>query len=231
MARHGKKYLEAAKLIDTAKSYPIEEAIELVKKVSYTKFDETMELVFRLNVDPRHADQQLRGAIVLPNGTGKSKKVLVITQGPKVAEAQNAGADIVGGKEILEEIKKGWFDFDVIVATPDMMGELGKLGKILGPKGLMPNPKTGTVTMNIAQAIDEIKKGKVTYRTDKEGNVAVIIGKKSFSTEKLVENLNTFVGAILKIKPASVKGNYVKNISVSSTMGPGIKIDLNSFDK
>ena len=179
MARHGKKYLEAAKLIDTAKSYPIEEAIELVKKVSYTKFDETMELVFRLNVDPRHADQQLRGAIVLPNGTGKSKKVLVITQGPKVAEAQNAGADIVGGKEILEDIKKGWFDFDVIVATPDMMGELGKLGKILGPKGLMPNPKTGTVTMNIAQAIDEIKKGKVTYRTDKEGNVAVIIGKKS----------------------------------------------------
>ena len=179
MARHGKKYLEAAKLIDTAKSYPIEEAIELVKKVSYTKFDETMELVFRLNVDPRHADQQLRGAIVLPNGTGKSKKVLVITQGPKVAEAQNAGADIVGGKEILEDIKKGWFDFDVIVATPDMMGELGKLGKILGPKGLMPNPKTGTVTMNIAQAIDEIKKGKVTYRTDKEGNV-IVTYKPSF---------------------------------------------------
>lgn len=225
MARHGKKYLEAAKLIDTAKSYPIEEAIELVKKVSYTKFDETMELVFRLNVDPRHADQQLRGAIVLPNGTGKSKKVLVITQGPKVAEAQNAGADIVGGKEILEEIKKGWFDFDVIVATPDMMGELGKLGKILGPKGLMPNPKTGTVTMNIAQAIDEIKKGKVTYRTDKEGNVAVIIGKKSFSTEKLVENYKTIYDVILKARPAAVKGTYMKNVVVSSSMSPSVKVD------
>ena len=225
MARHGKKYLEAAKLIDTAKSYTIEEAIELVKKVSYTKFDETMELVFRLNVDPRHADQQLRGAIVLPNGTGKSKKVLVITQGPKVAEAQNAGADIVGGKEILEEIKKGWFDFDVIVATPDMMGELGKLGKILGPKGLMPNPKTGTVTMNIAQAIDEIKKGKVTYRTDKEGNVAVIIGKKSFSTEKLVENYKTIYDVILKARPAAVKGTYMKNVVVSSSMSPSVKVD------
>ena len=225
MARHGKKYLEAAKLIDTAKSYPIEEAIELVKKVSYTKFDETMELVFRLNVDPRHADQQLRGAIVLPNGTGKSKKVLVITQGPKVAEAQNAGADIVGGKEILEDIKKGWFDFDVIVATPDMMGELGKLGKILGPKGLMPNPKTGTVTMNIAQAIDEIKKGKVTYRTDKEGNVAVIIGKKSFSTEKLVENYKTIYDVILKARPVAVKGTYMKNVVVSSSMSPSVKVD------
>lgn len=225
MARHGKKYLEAAKLIDTAKSYPIEEAIELVKKASYTKFDETMELVFRLNVDPRHADQQLRGAIVLPNGTGKSKKVLVITQGPKVAEAQNAGADIVGGKEILEDIKKGWFDFDVIVATPDMMGELGKLGKILGPKGLMPNPKTGTVTMNIAQAIDEIKKGKVTYRTDKEGNVAVIIGKKSFSTEKLVENYKTIYDVILKARPAAVKGTYMKNVVVSSSMSPSVKVD------
>ena len=225
MARHGKKYLEAAKLIDTAKSFPIEEAIELVKKVSYTKFDETMELVFRLNVDPRHADQQLRGAIVLPNGTGKSKKVLVITQGPKVAEAQNAGADIVGGKEILEDIKKGWFDFDVIVATPDMMGELGKLGKILGPKGLMPNPKTGTVTMNIAQAIDEIKKGKVTYRTDKEGNVAVIIGKKSFSTEKLVENYKTIYDVILKARPAAVKGTYMKNVVVSSSMSPSVKVD------
>ena len=225
MARHGKKYLEAAKLIDTAKSYPIEEAIELVKKVSYTKFDETMELVFRLNVDPRHADQQLRGAIVLPNGTGKSKKVLVITQGPKVAEAQNAGADIVGGKEILEDIKKGWFDFDVIVATPDMMGELGKLGKILGPKGLMPNPKTGTVTMNIAQAIDEIKKGKVEYRVDKDGNLNVMIGKKSFSTEKLVENYKTIYDVILKARPAAVKGTYMKNVVVSSSMSPSVKVD------
>lgn len=225
MARHGKKYLEAAKLIDTAKSYPIEEAIELVKKVSYTKFDETMELVFRLNVDPRHADQQLRGAIVLPNGTGKSKKVLVITQGPKVAEAQNAGADIVGGKEILEDIKKGWFDFDVIVATPDMMGELGKLGKILGPKGLMPNAKTGTVTMDIEKAVKEVKAGKVTYRTDKAGNIQCIVGKVSFDNEKLVENIKAVYSVLLKAKPSTVKGVYVKNVSVSTSMGLGIKVN------
>lgn len=225
MAKHGKKYLEAAKLVDSAKSYTIEEAIELVKQVSYTKFDATIELVFRLNVDPRHADQQLRGAIVLPNGTGKTKKVLVITQGAKVAEAQAAGADIVGGKEILEDIKKGWFDFDVIVATPDMMGELGKLGKILGPKGLMPNPKTGTVTMNVATAIEEIKKGKVTYRTDKEGNVAVIIGKKSFDTAKLVENYKTIYDVILKARPAAVKGTYMKNVVISASMSPSIKVD------
>jgi large subunit ribosomal protein L1 len=223
--KHGKKYVEAAKLIDKSKSYTIEEAIELVKQVSYTKFDATIELVFRLNVDPRHADQQLRGAIVLPNGTGKSKKVLVITQGAKVAEAQQAGADIVGGKEILEDIKKGWFDFDVIVATPDMMGELGKLGKILGPKGLMPNPKTGTVTMNVATAVEEIKKGKVTYRTDKEGNVAVIIGKKSFTNEQLVENYKTIYDVILKARPAAVKGTYMKNVVISASMSPAIKVD------
>ena len=229
MARHGKKYLEAAKLIDTAKSYPIEEAIELVKKVSYTKFDETMELVFRLNVDPRHADQQLRGAIVLPNGTGKSKKVLVITQGPKVAEAQNAGADIVGGKEILEDIKKGWFDFDVIVATPDMMGELGKIGKILGPKGLMPNPKTGTVTMDVAKAVKEIKAGKVEYRPDKVGNIQMTIGKVSFGADKLAENFKAVYDAIMKVKPSTIKGAYVKNISVASTMGPGIKVSSDSI--
>ena len=223
--KHGKKYVEAAKLIDKSKSYTIEEAIELVKQVSYTKFDATIELVFRLNVDPRHADQQLRGAIVLPNGTGKSKKVLVITQGAKIAEAQQAGADIVGGKEILEDIKKGWFDFDVIVATPDMMGELGKLGKILGPKGLMPNPKTGTVTMNVATAVEEIKKGKVTYRTDKEGNVAVIIGKKSFTNEQLVENYKTIYDVILKARPAAVKGTYMKNVVISASMSPAIKVD------
>ena len=223
--KHGKKYVEAAKLIDKSKSYTIEEAIELVKQVSYTKFDATIELVFRLNVDPRHADQQLRGAIVLPNGTGKSKKVLVITQGAKVAEAQQAGADIVGGKEILEDIKKGWFDFDVIVATPDMMRELGKLGKILGPKGLMPNPKTGTVTMNVATAVEEIKKGKVTYRTDKEGNVAVIIGKKSFTNEQLVENYKTIYDVILKARPAAVKGTYMKNVVISASMSPAIKVD------
>lgn len=227
--KHGKKYVEAAKLIDKSKSYTIEEAIELVKQVSYTKFDATIELVFRLNVDPRHADQQLRGAIVLPNGTGKSKKVLVITQGAKVAEAQQAGADIVGGKEILEDIKKGWFDFDVIVATPDMMAELGKLGKILGPKGLMPNPKTGTVTMDVAKAVSEAKAGRVEYRTDSFGNIHGVIGKVSFSEEDLLENLNAFVSHILKLRPATVKGDYVKNISISSTMGPGIKVE-NNFD-
>ena len=229
MARHGKKYLEAAKLIDTAKSYPIEEAIELVKKVSYTKFDETMELVFRLNVDPRHADQQLRGAIVLPNGTGKSKKVLVITQGPKVAEAQNAGADIVGGKEILEDIKKGWFDFDVIVATPDMMGELGKLGKILGPKGLMPNPKSGTVTPDVAKAVTEAKAGKIEYRLDKTNIIHCPIGKVSFGAQKLQENLDALMGAIIKAKPAATKGQYVKSCTLATTMGPGVKINVAKF--
>ncbi len=225
MARRSKKYQEMAKLIEKDKAYPIAEAIDLVKKVSYAKFDATVELVFRLNVDPRHADQQLRGAMVLPNGTGKSQKVLVITQGAKEQEAKDAGADIVGGKEILEDIKKGWFDFDVIVATPDMMGELGKLGRILGPKGLMPNPKTGTVTMNVAAAIEEIKKGKVTYRTDKEGNVAVILGKTSFDTDKLVENYKTIYDVILKARPAAVKGVYMKNVTVCASMSPSVKVD------
>ncbi|NLZ76234.1 MAG: 50S ribosomal protein L1 [Erysipelotrichia bacterium] len=225
MARRSKNYQEAAKLIEKGKAYPIEEAIDLVKKASYAKFDATVELIFRLNVDPRHADQQLRGAMVLPNGTGKSQRVLVITQGEKEQEAKDAGADIVGGKEILEDIKKGWFDFDVIVATPDMMGELGKLGKILGPKGLMPNPKTGTVTMNITAAIEEIKKGKVTYRTDKEGNVAVILGKTSFETEKLVENYQAIYDVILKARPAAVKGTYMKNVTVCATMSPSVKVE------
>ena len=225
MARRSKNYQEAAKLIVKDKAYPISEAIDLVKKVAYAKFDATVELIFRLNVDPRHADQQLRGAIVLPNGTGKTQKVLVITQGAKEQEAKDAGADIVGGKEILEDIKKGWFDFDVIVATPDMMGELGKLGKILGPKGLMPNPKTGTVTMNVAAAIEEIKKGKVTYRTDKEGNVAVILGKTSFDTDKLVENYQTIYDVILRARPAAVKGTYMKNVTVCASMSPSVKVD------
>ena len=225
MPKHGKKYLEAAKLVEKTRLYPVEEAVELVKKVCYAKFDATVEVVFKLNVDPRHADQQLRGAMVLPNGTGKSQRVLVITQGPKEAEAKAAGADYVGGKEYLEQIKGGWFDFDVIVATPDMMGELGKMGKILGPKGLMPNPKTGTVTMDLTKAIEEIKKGKVTYRTDKEGNVAVIIGKTSFDNEKLVENYRAIYDVILKARPAAVKGNYMKNVAMSASMSPSIKID------
>ena len=225
MPKHGKKYLDAAKLIDKEKYYPVEEAVQLVKKACYAKFDATVEVVFRLNVDPRHADQQLRGAMVLPNGTGKSQRVLVITQGQKEAEAKAAGADYVGGKELLEQIKGGWFDFDVIVATPDMMGELGKMGKILGPKGLMPNPKTGTVTMDLTKAIDEIKKGKVTYRTDKEGNVAVIIGKTSFTDDKLVENYRAIYDVILKARPAAVKGTYMKNVAMSASMSPSIRID------
>ncbi|MBQ4252114.1 MAG: 50S ribosomal protein L1 [Erysipelotrichaceae bacterium] len=225
MPKHGKKYLEAAKLVEKEKYYPVEEAVQLVKKVCYAKFDATVEVVFKLNVDPRHADQQLRGAMVLPTGTGKSQRVLVITQGAKEAEAKAAGADYVGGKEYLEQIKGGWFDFDVIVATPDMMGELGKMGKILGPKGLMPNPKTGTVTMDLTKAIDEIKKGKVTYRTDKEGNVAVIIGKTSFSDDKLVENYRAIYDVILKARPAAVKGTYMKNVAMSASMSPSIRID------
>ena len=224
MARVGRKYAEAAKLVDRTKSYPIDEAIELMKKVSYAKFDESVEVSFRLNVDPRHADQLIRGAMVLPNGTGRTQKVLVVTQGPKEAEAKEAGADYVGGKEILDEIKKGWFDFDVIVATPNMMGELGKLGKILGPKGLMPNPKTGTVTMDVAKAVNEIKKGKVTYRVDKEGNVNLMIGKMSFEDDKLVENFKAIYDQILRVRPAAVKGNYILNLTLSSTMGPGIKV-------
>ena len=225
MARVGKKYAEAAKLVDRTKSYPIDEAIALMKKVSYAKFDESVEVSFRLNVDPRHADQQIRGAMVLPNGTGRSQKVLVVTQGPKEVEAKEAGADFVGGKEVLEDIKKGWFDFDVIVATPNMMGELGKLGKILGPKGLMPNPKTGTVTMDVAKAVNEIKKGKVTYRVDKEGNVNLMIGKMSFEDDKLVENFKAIYDQILRVRPAAVKGTYVLNLTISSTMGPGIKVE------
>ena len=227
MAKRGKKYIEAAKLIDKTKMYPIEEAAELLKKVSYGKFDASVETCFRLNVDPRHADEQIRGAMVLPHGTGKSQKVLVITQGPKEQEAKAAGADFVGGKEMLDKIKDGWFEFDVIVATPDMMGELGKLGKLLGPKGLMPNPKTGTVTMDISKAVEEIKKGKVTYRTDKEGNINCAIGKVSFTTQQIVENWEALYDVILKARPAAVKGQYMKNVVLSSSMAPSIKIDHN----
>jgi len=224
MAKSGKKYLAAAAKIERLKAYPVADAIALAKEVSFTKFDETMEVAFRLNVDPRHADQQIRGAMVLPHGTGRTQRVLVITQGAKEKEALDAGADFVGGKEILEKVKGGWFDFDVIVATPDMMAELGKLGKLLGPKGLMPNPKTGTVTMDVANAVNEIKKGKVTYRVDKEGNIHVIIGKKSFQDQALLENFKAVYDVLLKARPAVVKGNYVKNITLSTTMGPGIKV-------
>lgn len=224
MAKTGKKYLAAAKLVDHEKHYEIQEAIGLLKKTSFEKFDASVQLSLNLNVDPRHADQQIRGAVVLPHGTGKSQKVLVVTQGAKEKEATEAGADFVGNKEILEKVKGGWFDFDIIVATPDMMGELGKLGKILGPKGLMPNPKTGTVTMDVAKAVKDIKKGKVEYRVDKEGNISVLFGKVSFTDEQLTENLNTLLDLIRKARPAAVKGHYMKNVVISSTMGPGIKL-------
>ena len=223
MAKKSKRYQEAAKLIEKGKAYSIEEAVALVKETSKVKFDAAVDVAFRLGVDPRQADQQLRGALVLPNGTGKSKKVLVVTEGPKAQEAKDAGADVVGGKEILEDIKKGWLDFEVMIATPDMMAELGKLGRILGPKGLMPNPKTGTVTMDVAKAVKETKAGKVTYRTDKEGNVQMTIGRVSFDNDKLV-NFTAIYDLLVKIKPSTSKGVYMKNIVVSSTMGPSIKI-------
>lgn len=222
--KQGKKYLASLELVDRTKRYSVKEAIELVKKTSFEKFDASVQLSFRLNVDPRHADQQIRGAVVLPHGTGRSQKVLVITQGPKEKEATDAGADFVGNKEMMEKIKGGWFDYDVIIATPDMMGELGKLGKILGPKGLMPNPKTGTVTMDVAKAVADVKKGKVEYRVDKEGNISTLIGKVSFQDDQLAENFKVLYDLIIKARPAAVKGIYVKNVVLSSTMGPGIHV-------
>ena len=230
--KKGKKYVEAAAKIEKGRAYTKEEAIKLVKETSTTKFDSSVEIAIRLNLDTKKADQQLRGAIVLPNGTGKSKKVLVLAKGALATTAKEAGADYVGDMDMIEKIaNENWFDFDVIVATPDMMPALGKIGKVLGPKGLMPNPKAGTVTMDVKKAVEDIKKGRVEYRTDSYGNVATIIGKVSFDEAKLVENMDAFVSLILKAKPSSVKGTYVKNIAVSSTMGPSVKIDTNSFDK
>lgn len=232
MKKHGKKYVEAIQKVEKAKLYTKEEAMKLVKETSTTKFDGSVEVALRLNLDTKKADQQLRGAIVLPHGTGKTKRVLVIAKGEQAKKATEAGADFVGDADILEKIEKeNWFDFDVMIATPDMMPLLGKLGRVLGPKGLMPNPKTGTVTTDVAKAVSEVKAGRVEYRTDSFGNVHGIIGKVSFTEEQLVENLNAFVAAILKVKPATVKGDYIKNVSVTSTMGPGIKILTNSFDK
>ena len=224
--KKGKKYLAAEKAIDATKLYTIAEAAELVKTTSTTKFDSAIDVSFHLNVDPKQADQQIRGTVILPHGNGKTKKVLAITH--KVDEATAAGADFAGGKEMLEKIKnENWFDFDVIVATPDMMGELGKMGRILGPKGLMPNPKTGTVAMDIAKAIQEIKAGKVEYRVDKDGNIHVSVARCSFDTDKIIDNLNTICDQIVKVKPASVKGAYVKNAVIHTTMGPAIKITFN----
>ena len=222
--KRGKNYLEAAKLYDKNTKYVIEEALGLVKKTSFAKFDASVEVAFRLNLDPRQAEQNLRGAIVLPHGTGKNLRVVVIAEGEKAREAEAAGADRAGDDELINEIAKGWLDFDVMVATPGMMGKLGKLGRVLGPKGLMPNPKTGTVTLEVGRAVKEIKNGKIEFRTDKVGNIHVPIGKVSFDVDKLKENLQTIHQQLLRIKPSTVKGNYMKNITVSSTMGPGIKI-------
>ncbi len=224
--KRSKGYNNALSLYDKNKKYSVSEACDLVKKTSSVKYDAQVRVSFKLNVDPRHADQQIRGAMVLPAGTGRSQKVLVVTQGAKMEEAKNAGADYVGDKEILDKIKGGWFDFDVIVATPDMMGELGKLGKILGPKGLMPNPKTGTVTPNVAGAVSEIKKGKVEYRVDKDGNVNCLVGKVSFENKDLEANFNALANAIIKARPAAVKGVYIQSVTISSNMGPGIKVDV-----
>lgn len=222
----GKKYRAALEQVDSAKVYDYKEAIALAKKISTTKFDSSLEASFVLNVDPRQAEQNIRGAMVLPHGTGKTQRVLVITQGAKEDEAKAAGADFVGGADMIQQIQGGWFDFDIIVATPDMMGQLGKLGKLLGPKGLMPNPKTGTVTMDVAKAIDEIKKGKVEYRVDKDGNINVLFGKVSFTEEALVENFRALYDRILKARPVTVKGTYLKGVTVSTTMGPGIKVTV-----
>ena len=229
--RKSKKYLEASKKVEKNKLYNKEEAIKLVKETSTTNFDGSVEVAMRLNLDTKKADQQLRGAIVLPNGTGKTKRVLVLAKGEAAKAAKEAGADYVGDMDMIEKIEKeNWFEFDTMIATPDMMPALGKIGRVLGPKGLMPNPKTGTVTMDTKTAVEDVKKGRVEYRTDSYGNVHVIIGKVSFDAEKLIENLNAFVSLIIKTKPSVVKGKYILNVAVSSTMGPGIKIDTNSFD-
>ena len=230
--KKSKRYASLVQNVEKNKMYDYKEAIKLVKETSNLKFDSTIEVAMNLNLDTKKADQQLRGAIALPNGTGKTKKILVLAKGEQARMAKEAGADYVGDTDMIEKMEKeNWFPFDVIVATPEMMPLLGKIGKILGPKGLMPNPKTGTVTMEVDKAVNEIKKGKVNYRTDSFGNVHGIIGKSSFDNKMLEENLSAFVNTILKVKPTTVKGAYVKNISISSTMGPGIKIDINSFDK
>ncbi len=230
--KKSKRYITNIEKIEKNKLYGIEEAIKLVKETSNAKFDSTVEVAMNLNLDVKKADQQLRGAVVLPNGTGKSKKILVLAKGDQAKVAKESGADFVGDIDMITKIEKeNWFDFDVIIATPEMMPSLGKIGKLLGPKGLMPNPKTGTVTTDVAKAVEETKKGKVNYRTDSFGNIHVGIGKASFTEEALRENLKAFVSVILKAKPSTVKGAYVKNITLTSTMGPGIKLDINSFDK
>lgn len=229
MPKHGKKYVEAAKKVDSNKLYSVEDAIKLVKETSYANFDASVEVSYNLSVDPKQADQQIRGSIVLPNGTGKSVKVIVFAEGPQAEAAKAAGADEVGADDLVEKVQNGYLDFDVVIATPMMMAKVGRLGRVLGPKGLMPNPKTGTVTMDVAKAVSESKAGKVTYRTDRDGNVAVLFGKASFDTDKLVENLKTIEETIVKVRPAAVRGAYIKHVSVASTFGPSVTIDLASF--
>lgn len=229
MAKKSKKMQDALKKVETTKVYPVAEAIALAKDTNIAKFDATVEVAYRLNVDPKKADQQIRGAVVLPNGTGRTQSVLVFAKGEKAKEAEAAGADFVGDADMVNKIQQGWFGFDVVVATPDMMAEVGKLGRVLGPKGLMPNPKTGTVTMDVTKAVNEVKAGKVTYRVDKAGNIHVPIGKVSFDNEKLLENFNTINDVLMKAKPSAAKGQYIKNISVTTTFGPGIHVDQASF--
>jgi len=229
MAKKSKKMQEALKKVDATKAYSVEEAVALAKETNIAKFDATVEVAYKLNVDPKKADQQIRGAVVLPNGTGKTQTVLVFAKGDKAKEAEAAGADFVGDDDMVQKIQGGWFDFDVVVATPDMMATVGKLGRVLGPKGLMPNPKTGTVTMDVTKAVNEVKAGKVTYRVDKAGNIHVPIGKVSFEDDKLIENFKTIHETLLKAKPSAAKGQFMKNISVTTTFGPGIHVEQASF--
>ncbi|MFC4075429.1 50S ribosomal protein L1 [Salinithrix halophila] len=229
MAKHGKKYQESLKKIDREQVYEVEEALRLVKEVAPAKFDETVEAAFRLGIDTKRADQQVRGAVVLPHGTGKTKRVLVFAKGEKAKEAEQAGADYVGEEDLVNKVSQGWLDFDVVIATPDMMGQVGKLGRILGPRGLMPNPKTGTVTFDVAKAVEEVKAGKIEYRADKSGNIHAPIGKVSFDTEKLIENFSVLADTLLKAKPAAAKGTYMKNATVTSTMGPGVTVSTTRF--
>ena len=230
MAKLTKRSKQASALVDRNTQYGLDEAVSLLKHTATAKFDETIELAFNLNVDPKYADQQIRGAIVLPHGTGKSKRVLVFAKGAKVQEAEAAGADFVGSEELVAKIQGGWLDFDVVVATPDMMSVVGRLGKVLGPKGLMPNPKVGTVTMDVTKAVQEVKAGKVEYRTDKAGNIQLSVGKASFSEDQLRDNIRTIFDRIAKARPASVKGQYMKSVTLSATMGPGVALDPTKVD-
>lgn len=229
MAKRGKRYQEVAKLVDSSKVYEISEAVELLKEVANAKFDETVEIAFRLGINTKKSDEQIRGALVLPHGTGKTQTVLVFAKGEKAQEAKEAGADYVGASELVEKVNEGWLDFDVVVATPDMMAEVGKLGRILGPKGLMPNPRTGTVTFEVEKAVKDIKAGQVEYRTDNSGNLHVPAGKVSFEANELIENLEAIIQAVVAARPATTRGTYIRNATITSTMGPGIKIDVSQY--